>query len=304
MPVRANLAVAIAAIRELLEETLRSRRLDANAARALALALEGLGALWDAFSGQQEERDRNGRDCADFFDSAPEACVITDVNGVVRRANAAAAELFGVALPALPRRPLDAFLLSSPTDPMAVRLLESISQGGNPPAIRWQTLILRGCELAPVEVSVREMGRMRGRVTGLCWLLRPAPSVKPGEKQEQPAEQPRVAQQVDARNVALERVALLPEAMEDGRRRDGEHDQAHHAERRVPVEVDEGAARELQRDAEPEGGARERQAGRGHALDVVGDARLGEVAGAGHDKVGEDEVHARKLEPALHQTPR
>jgi PAS domain S-box-containing protein len=291
MAVRANLAVAIEAIRELLEEALRSRRADAATARALGFALQGLSALWDALVDEEANRDQNERDCAEVFESASEAYVITDLNGIVRRANSAAAQLFGVPVSALLRRPLDERIVSLPGDRLAreARL----------------AYLRSGAEVVRLKLTVRELGRKRGRITGLCWSLRRVrPSAQPGEEQKQAAEHGEVAEEVDAREVALRRVALLPEAMEDRRRRDGEHDQAGDPERRVPVEVDERAARELQRDAEPEGGARERNAERGHALDVVGDARPGEVARAGDDEVGEEEVHAREVEPALHQTPR
>ena len=200
MSARANLAVAIAAIRELIEETLRSRRPDAETARALALGLEGMRALWEALISEDTDREQYERDCADVFDSAPEACVITDVNGVVRRANDAATRLLGAPRSALLRRPIDAFLTG-------------------------------------VDVSVRDIGRSRSRISALCWTLRRLPeSANAAEEQKQPAEQRDVREQRDAREVALDRIALRPEAMEDGGRGHREGDQAADAERRMPVE--------------------------------------------------------------------
>lgn len=220
---RANLAVAIMAIRELLEDTLRSGHVDAGVARALRLGLQGMGALWDALVSEEEGHDAYERDCADFFDSVPQPCVITDVNGIVRRANAAAAELFGVPVAALRRRPLDPGILSLP--------VKGLLRGACPARLQ------RGAEVVYLEVTVREMGRQRGRITGLGWLLRRVPaSVQVYEQEKQPAQHGDVAEQVDARQVALVRVALQPEAVEDAGRRDGEHDQAERAEPPMPVE--------------------------------------------------------------------
>lgn len=171
----------------------------------LALGLDGLRALWEALISEETDRELYERDCADVFDSAPEACVITDVNGVMRRANEAATRPLGVPRAALLRKPIDAFLTG-------------------------------------LDVSVREIGRSRGRISALCWTLRPhyiharPESAHPVEEQKQPTEQREVREQRDAREVALHGVALRPEAMEDRGGGHGEGDQATHAERRMPVE--------------------------------------------------------------------
>src|SRR5207237_7106959 len=112
------------------------------------------------------------------------------------------------------------------------------------------------------------------------------------EQEQQAAEEGGVAEESDARDVALERIALLPEAMEDHRRGDGEDDEAQRADRRMPVERDHRAAGELQHDADPEAGGGEGHAEPCHALDVIGDARLGQVRNAGNDEEKDNQLPA------------
>ncbi len=86
-PPHASLAVAVAAIRELIEQTRASHPLDAQTAQALDFALDGLGLMWEALEGEQQSYEEYERDCVDFFEFVPLACVLTDLNGMVRRAN-------------------------------------------------------------------------------------------------------------------------------------------------------------------------------------------------------------------------
>jgi len=65
----------------------------------------------------------------------------------------------------------------------------------------------------------------------------------------------------------------------------------------VPVEKDQRAARELQRDSGPERGRRERSAERRHALDVVLDPRFRQVANPGGEKAKHDEQPSRRVGP-------
>ncbi len=148
-PPHASLAVAVAAIRELIEQTRASHPLDAQTAQALDFALDGLGLMWEALEGEQQSYEEYERDCVDFFEFVPLACVLTDLNGMVRRANRAAVELLGVSAAELSRKPLRSFF--------------PVEQAGG----------------AEVEASVSEIGRPRGGVSGLCWLLRPVARSQP-----------------------------------------------------------------------------------------------------------------------------
>lgn len=169
----ATLAVGVAAIRELIQETLRSQCADAGAARrALGLAAEALDALWSALEGEAEDGARRASDRADFFDFAPDPCVFTDVNGGVRCANLAAANLLGVSTAELLHRPIAAFLGAQQQALMPGYLRELMARGKEPRAIRWCATVGGADGAVSIEVSVCEAGRRSGRVTGLCWMLR------------------------------------------------------------------------------------------------------------------------------------
>jgi PAS domain S-box-containing protein len=176
-----GLAVSVSAVRELLEETLRSHAADARAARVLSLATDVLDALWIALQGQAADEARWGRDQAELFEFTPAPCVLTDVNGRVRCANRSAAELFGIDASELAHRPMEAFFAPQ-RGLMPIYLLELMGRGRDPCAMRWCDTVGGPEGGVPVEVSVREAGRNAGRLTGLCWLIRPlgdSPAVTP-----------------------------------------------------------------------------------------------------------------------------
>jgi PAS domain-containing protein len=166
----ASLAVAVAAIRELIEQTRASHRMDAQTTHALDFALDGLALMWEALEGEVQSYGEYERDCVDFFEFAPHACVLTDPNGVVRRANRAAVELLGASAAKLLRKPLGSFfpagqdVLTKPG-----YLLERTTRDSGPRTLHWRTTVHR----TEVEASVSEIGPPQGGVTSLCWLLRP-----------------------------------------------------------------------------------------------------------------------------------
>jgi PAS domain S-box-containing protein len=166
------LGLSVGAIRELLGEALHSRPADARTAQALGLAVNALDALWCALESKEQDEARREQERADFFEFAPACCVLTDVNGRVRCANRAAAELLGVAAAEIERRPLAAFFAPQQRELMPAYLHQLIARGAEPAAIRWCAAVGPG-GVVPVEVSVRETGRGRGRVSGLCWVIRP-----------------------------------------------------------------------------------------------------------------------------------
>lgn len=177
----ANLSVGVEAIREVIEHTLRSSSVSAECARALSLALDGLGALSSALEAQQRSWESRESDCADFFDFAPAPCVLTDVSGNVRCANPAASELFGVPAADLRHKPLVKFF--TPQQALTpLYLVELMARGKEPQAMHWCALVGGPAKAVSVEVSVREVGRRQGRIAGLCWLFRPlggSPAVTP-----------------------------------------------------------------------------------------------------------------------------
>ena len=167
-----SLEVSVSAVRELLEEALRSRAADAGTARALRLAVDALDALWCALQEREQGDARREQDFAEFFEFAPACCVLTDVNGRVRRANPAAAGLFGVAAAEIEQRPLAAFFLLQHQALVPGYLRDLMARGAEPTTLRWCTAVGGAGDMVPVEVSVRETGRSHGRISGLCWVFR------------------------------------------------------------------------------------------------------------------------------------
>jgi PAS domain S-box-containing protein len=178
----ASLSVSVSAVRELLEEALRSRVADARAARALSLAVDALDALWCALESKEQSDARREQDFTEIFEFSPACCVLTDVNGRVRRANPAAAGLFGVAAAEIEQRPLAAFFAPQQQALMPAYLRDLMARGVEPITLRWCASIGGAGGGVPVEVSVRETGRSQGRLGGLCWVFRrlgDSPAVAP-----------------------------------------------------------------------------------------------------------------------------
>src|SRR5688572_26369693 len=132
-----SLAVSISAVRELLDEALRSRLADARAARAMRLAVDALDALWCALESEEQSDARREQDFTDFFEFAPTCCVLTDVNGRVRRVNSAAARLFGLAAAEIEQRPLAAFFAPQQQALMPAYLRDLMARGTEPSTLRW-----------------------------------------------------------------------------------------------------------------------------------------------------------------------
>src|SRR5579859_6735751 len=124
------------------------------------------------------------------------------------------------------------------------------------------------------------------------------------QEQQQPAQQSRVAEQCQAAVVPFHRVDHVPETVEDGGRGDGERDQAVDPGFRVPTGKQQRATGELQSDADPKQQGRKRRAEGRHALDVIADARPGEVGQSRHQKISHDQQPAHDTQPggiALHR---
>jgi len=213
----ASLAVAVAAIRELIEQTRASRRMDSRTAQALDFALDGLGLMWEALEGEQQSYREYERDCVDFFEFAPHACVLTDLNGMVRRANRAAVELLGVTAAELLRKPLGSFFPAEQDVLTPGYLLEQTTRDGAPRTIHWRTSVHREAGGAEIEASVSEIGRPRGGATGLCWLLRPVARVEPAALENRTILDAQVAVPKPAIGIELGRAALPrdPPALDD-----------------------------------------------------------------------------------------
>src|SRR5882672_3475390 len=166
---------------------------------------------------------------------------------------------------------------------------------------------------APPAASERQMARPMFRAPPVTSATFPASSV-PGvipaspltntlrslqisQDQQEPPEDGGVPQQDDAAGIALRRVRVAPETVEDRGRNHGEEDEAVDADLGIPVENQQRTAGELQRDADPERGGGRRRAERGHALDVILDSRAREVAQTCHEEADHDQEPSCRVQP-------
>jgi PAS domain S-box-containing protein len=91
-----------------LRSRLETARADAAGATAheLDLCLAELEVLWEELESQADHLARERERYRHFFDYAPFACVVTDVNGMLREANRAAYEVLGAPAASLAGKPL------------------------------------------------------------------------------------------------------------------------------------------------------------------------------------------------------
>jgi PAS domain S-box-containing protein len=213
----AGLAIAVAAICELIEHARASHHADAQTAQALDFALDGLGLMWEALEGKEQSDRDYERDCVDFFESAPLACVLTDLNGMVRRANRAAVELLGVSAAELLRKPLGS-VFPAGHDVLTPGYLLDRTQESGTRMLHWRTTVQGAAGAVEIEASVSKIGRPRGGVSGLCWLLLPAARAQPEAQESRVDLDAQIAVPQPAVGIEFGRAALPGDApaLDDG----------------------------------------------------------------------------------------
>ncbi|CAA9357572.1 MAG: hypothetical protein AVDCRST_MAG68-4183 [uncultured Gemmatimonadetes bacterium] len=103
-----------------------------------------------------------------FFTHLPDACLVTDMAGVVREANRAAAELLGAREDALPGKPLAVFVAEDDRRDFRGRMLAGIPAGE---AAEW-TVRIHPRNAPPVRVQARvRVVREAASRNGLVWLF-------------------------------------------------------------------------------------------------------------------------------------
>jgi PAS domain S-box-containing protein len=109
---------------------------------------------------------------ADLFEFAPDAYVVTDQQGTIREANAAAALLLGVRTGFLVGKPLDVYVAKDERSSFRARLAD-LSAGRTQRAEDWQlTLQRRDGTTVPVAITVAAVAPPAPAATTLRWLLR------------------------------------------------------------------------------------------------------------------------------------
>ena len=105
----------------------------------------------------------------ELFQFAPDACILTDSEGVIREANAMAAQLLGVSGPFLPGKPLPAFFEQTAREAFQEQI-DQLSDSQRP--AEWESrLAPRNGAPVDVSVSVARIGRDNGSAT-FRWVVR------------------------------------------------------------------------------------------------------------------------------------
>ncbi len=127
-------------------------------------------ALLAALERDVDAQASDGR-AADLFNSAPDAYLVTDADGVILDANRAACELLGVAVLRVTGKPLATFFAGPHRKEFRRRLCRLVA-GGRDASTDWRsTVSARHAAEAQVEVRARACGDAAR--DGISWLLRP-----------------------------------------------------------------------------------------------------------------------------------
>jgi len=138
----------------------------------LDVALEEVQALWDELGAYSDRLIRERERYAALFESAPFACLITDVHGNVREANPVALALLEAPAGYLHGKPLAIFIAGEQRESFRMRLAMA-ARTPSRPVETWTTL-LTSSRGAPREVKVdlRPLPANEENSLPLLWFLR------------------------------------------------------------------------------------------------------------------------------------
>ncbi len=123
----------------------------------------------------------------ELFDFAPDPYLVTSLDGVIRDANLAAAELLGADRRSLIGTPIVAFLDLEHRPDFRTRLRQMVEK--QTPSDRWMfDLVNRKGEIIPVDATVATSAAVQNRIDNLRWLLRDVSERRSAERQLQASE--------------------------------------------------------------------------------------------------------------------
>jgi PAS domain S-box-containing protein len=167
----------VQAVEDLLEEKIEnSGSADADArpqaVQELKISLEELRVVGEELRRQSDEIALERQRYADLFNYAPDPYVMTDLDGVVRDANHAAARLFRCSQDSLSGKPLAIFLETDDRREFRRQLL-FMASGMEPRTTPWNvTVTPREAGPVTVRLTVNVVPAPKGRPKSLCWLIR------------------------------------------------------------------------------------------------------------------------------------
>lgn len=137
----------------------------------------------------------------ELFESAPEACIVTDPRGVIRETNRAASELLGMEAPELKGRELDGLGPEGRREEVRDRL-SRIRESGEPERFQW-SVATRHRSVVPVHVAADAVGPSGSRPTGsIRWIMRDA------EEEERAAQNRGLVERLATERAEAERTAM------------------------------------------------------------------------------------------------
>jgi PAS domain S-box-containing protein len=140
-------------------------------ARELEIAAEEIEALWDELGRHADQLARERARHTAFFDRAPFACLITDVHGNIRDANAAALALLEVPAAYLQDKPLAIFIAEGERESFRMQL--ALAARAVQPREAWLTRLKSPTgKHHEVKVDLRPMPPDEENVLPLLWFLR------------------------------------------------------------------------------------------------------------------------------------
>jgi PAS domain S-box-containing protein len=152
-----------------------------EALEELRVADEELRQQNEELAASRDEIDRERQKYYELFDFAPDAYIVTDANGTVREANAAASQLLGVPRQFLVGKPLSVYFDETARGSYRHQLDQLC---GIPRIDDWEIALRpRGGQHTPASVSVGRISARDKSITGFRWIIRDISRRKAAEQE-------------------------------------------------------------------------------------------------------------------------
>lgn len=132
--------------------------------------------------GTRQALDEELQHYQELFSFAPDGYLLTDLNGIIREANRAAATLLGVRLDYLVRKPLSLYLPAQAVAEFRARMAR-VQAGAAEPETWELPLQLRTGQRLHAAIRLDAVRDVRGVAVGLRWLIRDATARKRAEEE-------------------------------------------------------------------------------------------------------------------------
>jgi PAS domain S-box-containing protein len=143
-----------------------------DAAAELHASIELILSLWEELQTQSDVLANERQRYAEFFEYAPDAYLVTEMQGEIREANRAARELLGANQDQLDGASLLAFVSEAERIEFRAFLVAARGQPDGE-ALQWAgSVCTRAGRALPAELRVRSIKVRRKNADGLCWLIR------------------------------------------------------------------------------------------------------------------------------------